>query len=37
MLRGSEVSNGSYHSPVKKLQTIKKLQTESDQQWTIYV
>ena len=32
---GSEVSKDSYHSPVKKIKTIKNLQTESDRQWTI--
>jgi len=37
MLRGSEVSKDSYDSPVKKIKTIKNLQTESDRQWTIYV
>ena len=37
MLRGSEVSKDSYHSPVKKIKTIKNLQTESDRQRTIYV
>ena len=36
MLRGSEVSKDSYHSPVKKIKTIKNLQTESDRQWTIH-
>jgi len=29
MLRGSEVSKDSYHSPVKKIKTIKNLQTKS--------
>jgi len=28
MLRGSEVSKDSYHSPVKKIKTIKNLQTD---------
>jgi len=37
MLRGSEVLKDSYHSPVKKIKTIKNLQTASDRQWTIYV
>jgi len=37
MLRGSEVSKDSYHSPVKKIKTIKNLQTESHQQWTMAV
>ena len=37
MPRGSEVSNDFYHSLVKKIKTIKKLQNESDQQWTIYI
>ena len=32
MLRGSEVSKDSYHSPVKKIKTVKNLQTESDRQ-----
>jgi len=36
MLRGSEVSKDS-HSRVKKIKTIKNLQTQSDQQWTVYV
>ena len=30
MLRGSEVSKDSYDSPVKKIKTIKNLQTEID-------
>jgi len=37
MLRGSEVTKDSHHSPIKKIKTIKNLQTESDRQWTIYV
>jgi len=39
MLKGSEVSKDSYHSPVKNnfKKTIKNLQTESDRPWTIYV
>jgi len=39
MLRGSEVSKSkdSYYSPVKNKKTLKNLQTESDEQWTIYV